>query len=119
MRVVQVADFMSSKQFRLIRSLLHFNNNENLADRFFKMYQGETTFTSHHTQLSQEESELLVSSNRILALPWKDNKNVTLLCSDADVEPIGHVKRYDRSTKKVQVACPNVIKQYNSKMGGR
>ena len=40
MRVAQVADFMSSKRFRLIRSLLPFNNNENLAgttDRYFKI----------------------------------------------------------------------------------
>ena len=39
-RVPQVADVMSSKQFKLIRSLLHFNNDENLAcstDRFFKI----------------------------------------------------------------------------------
>ena len=32
------------------------------------MYQGETTFTSHHTQLCQEESELLVSSKTVLVL---------------------------------------------------
>ena len=34
------------------------------------MYQGETTFTSHHTQLYQEESEseLFVSSKTVLVL---------------------------------------------------
>ena len=264
-RCMQVADFMSSKRFRLIRSLLHFNNNDNLpgtTDRFFKirpliasvtrqflqvkatptqsidevmvaykgtragnlrqyiqtkpdkwgmklfcrasidgfihdilMYQGETTFTSHHTQLSPEESEMLISSktvvalaktlqnptqtaiyadnfftsiglveylqqkigcryvgtarenrigraplisskqldkkavprgdydycssNGILALRWKDNKNVTVLSSDAGVEPVQKVKRYDRnSKKKVEVKCPSVIKEYNGKMGG-
>ena len=264
-RCMQVADFMSSKRFRLIRSLVHFNNNDNIAgvtDRFFKvrpliasitrqflqvkatptqsidevmvsykgtragnlrqyiqtkpdkwgmklfcrasvdgfihdilMYQGETTFTSHHTQLSPEESEMLVSSktvvvlaktlenpkdtaiyadnfftsiglveylkqkvgcryvgtarqnrighaplisskemdkkthprgdynycssNGILALRWKDNKNVTVLSSDAGVEPVQKVKRYDRtSKKKVDVKCPNVIREYNGKMGG-
>ncbi len=39
-RVPHVADAMSSKRFRLIRSLLHFNNNENSTastDRFFKI----------------------------------------------------------------------------------
>ncbi|XP_076043706.1 uncharacterized protein LOC143026814 [Oratosquilla oratoria] len=38
-RVSQVANFMSSKRFRLIKSLLHFNNNDNArssTDRFFK-----------------------------------------------------------------------------------
>ena len=39
-RVPQVADVMSSKRFKLIRSTLHFNNNENLAGstaRFFEI----------------------------------------------------------------------------------
>lgn len=39
-RVAQVADAMFSKRFSLIRSLLHFNNNENVAgsiDSFFKI----------------------------------------------------------------------------------
>ena len=41
-RVMQVAEFMSSKRFRTIRSFLHFNNNENFVagtttDRFFKI----------------------------------------------------------------------------------
>ena len=55
------------------------------------------------------------SSNGTLALRWKDNKNV--LSSDVGAEPIGKVKRYDRNTKKVEVPCPNVIEQYNGKMG--
>ena len=264
-RVPQVAEAMSSKRFRLIRSLLHFNNNENArgnTDRFFKvrplfsavtrqflkvpetptqsvdevmvsykgtragtlrqyiqtkpdkwgyklfcrasidgfihdilMYQGESTFSTHHTQLSPQESLLQVSMktvitlaktlknkaqsaiyadnyftsfrlvkylrdvfgvryvgtarvNRvgqaplktikdmskkgtargeydycsmdgILALRWKDNKNVTVLSSDVGVEPMAKVKRYDRSAKKkVDVPCPRVIKEYNGKMGG-
>ena len=264
-RVPQVADVMSSKRFKLIRSMLHFNNNENLAgstDRFFKIrpmfssivrqfqlvkatptqsvdevmvaykgtragnlrqyiqnkpdkwgyklfcrasidgfihdiliYQGETTFSSHHLQLNEEETNFLVSTktvvvlakslknpsqsaiyadnyftsielveylrdnmgcryvgtarenrighpplmpskemdkktvprgkydyastNGILALRWKDNKNVTLLSSDAGIEPIKKVQRFDKKAKKkVDVPCPDVIKQYNGKMGG-
>lgn len=264
-RVVQVAESMSSKRFKLIRSLLHFNNNENIrgtTDRFFKvrplfaaitrqflkvketptqsidevmvsykgtragtlrqyiqtkpdkwgfklfcrasidgfihdilLYQGDSTFGNHHTQLSPEESEMLVStktvlvlastlkkpsqsaiyadnyftsiqlvehlrdnlgcryvgtarvnrigkaplmttkemdkktvrrgeydyssSNGVLALRWKDNKNVTVLSSDAGIHPLAKVKRYDRTAKKkVEVPCPNVIKEYNGKMGG-
>ena len=264
-RVPQVADIMSSKRFRLIRSLIHFNNNENArasTDRFFKvrpvfnsitkqfqripetrthsidevmvaykgtragnlrqyvqskpdrwgykllcrasidgiihdiiLYQGETTFSSHPTPLTEEESGFLVSSkavitlvktlkkpketaiyadnwftsiglvqylrdnygcryvgtaraNRIgnpplqdakdmekksiargkhdfcsadgiLAMRWKDNKIVTVLSSDAGVEPMKTVLRYDRTAKeKVEVPCPNVIREYNGKMGG-
>ena len=263
-RVAQVADVMSSKRFRLIRSMLHFNNNENIrgsTDRFFKirplfsalvkqfllvkptptqsvdevmvaykgtragnlrqyirskpdkwgyklfcrasidgfihdilMYQGETTFSSHHQELTEEESHLLVSaktvvvlvktlqnlqhkaiyadnfftsielveylkklgcryvgtaqvnrigraplmsmkdmdkktvprgtydyciSDGILAVRWKDNKNVTLLSTDVGVEPLASVKRFDRAAKKkVPVPCPRVIDNYNGKMGG-
>ena len=32
------------------------------------MYQGETTFSNHHTQLSPKESELLFSTNTVLVL---------------------------------------------------
>ena len=264
-RVPQVADVMPSKRFKLLRAMLHFNNNETAhtsTDRFFKvrplfnsitrqfkmipetptqsidevmvaykgtragslrqfvqnkpdrwgykllcrasidgiihdivLYQGETTFSSHPTPLSEEESEYLVSTktvialaktlkkpkqtaiyadnwftsiglvqylrdsygcryvgtartNRIgspplmevkemekkavprgkhdmcsadgiLALRWKDNKVVTVLSSDAGVEPMTKVTRYDRQVKKqVEVPCPNVIHQYNGKMGG-
>ena len=54
-----------------------------------------------------------------MALRWKDNKNVTVLSSDAGVEPVKKVKRYDRNTKKkLDVKCPNVIREYNCKMGG-
>ena len=137
-RVTQVADAMSSKRFRLLRSMLHFNNNESCAsstDRFFKirpvfnslvrqflkvkptptqsvdevmvaykgtragnlrqyiktkpdkwgyklfcrasidgfihdilMYQGEPTFTSHHTQLNEEESAFQVSTKTVIVL---------------------------------------------------
>ena len=264
-RVPQVADVMPSKRFRLMRSLIHFNNNENArstTDRFFKvrplftsitrqfqmvpetptqsvdevmvaykgtragtlrqfvqnkpdrwgykllcrasidgfihdmiLYQGETTFSSHPVALNEEESDFLISTktvitlvktlkkpketaiyadnwftsiglvqylrdhygcryvgtariNRIgdpplqnvremdkkcvprgkhdfcsadgiLALRWKDNKIVTVLSSDAGVEPMKTVLRYDRQAKKkVEVSCPNVIKEYNGKMGG-
>ncbi|XP_066983832.1 piggyBac transposable element-derived protein 3-like [Macrobrachium rosenbergii] len=50
---------------------------------------------------------------------WKDNKVVNMMSIDAGVEPLASVKRYDRDAKeKVDVPCPDVIKQYSSKMGG-
>lgn len=264
-RIPQVADVMPSKRFRLLRSLIHFNNNENQGsstDKFFKirplfssitrqfqkvaetptqsvdevmvaykgtragslrqyiqnkpdkwgyklfcrasidgfihdilLYQGDTTFSSHSTKLSQEESDFKVSnkvvitlaktikkpnesaiyadnwftsiglvehlrghygcryvgtarpnrigypplmsvkdmekkavprgthdscsSDGILAMRWKDNKVVTVLSSDAGVEPVRTVLRYNKEhKKKVEVSCPSVIKEYNGKMGG-
>lgn len=134
-RVPQVADVMSYKRYWLIRSLLHFNNNENAqssTDKFFKirplfssitrrfqnvaetptqsvdevmvphkgiwpgyfsqnkpdkegyklfcrasidgfihdilLYQGKTTFSSHPTELSLEESDFQDSSKIVIAL---------------------------------------------------
>ena len=59
------------------------------------------------------------STDGILALRWKDNKNVTLLSTDAGIEPLKNVQRFDKTAKKkVNVPCPDVIKQYNGKMGG-
>lgn len=59
------------------------------------------------------------STNGVLAMRWKDNKSVTILSSDAGVHPVQSVKRYDQNAKKkIDVPCPNVIKEYNGKMGG-
>ena len=264
-RVPQVADYMSSKRFRLMRARIHFNDNQQAsgtADRFFKvrpvitsitnnflripetphqsvdevmvaykgtragnlrqyiqnkphkwgykffcrasidgiihdilMYQGQTTFTTHPVQLSEEEKSMNMSAKvvltlvqtlkhperksvyadnfftsiglvehlrdiykcryvgtardtrtgnpglkstaemnkkktkrgtldyrsckGVLALKWKDNKVVNLLSTDAGIEPMTTVKRYDRDAhEKIDVPCPDVIKQYNGRMGG-
>lgn len=264
-RVPQVADMMSSKRFRLLRSLLHFNDNDQAVgsnDRFFKirpvfdaitenflsipatteqsvdevmvaykgtragnlrqyiktkpdkwgyklfcrgstdgvihdiiMYQGASTFEARKTSLSQEEQQMNLTSrivisliktlkhpecsviyadnffssielaeylkaryncryvgtareNRvgnpdltptkqmngnkiprgtldyrstsgIIVLKWKDNKVVNIISSDAGVEPMSTVKRYDKTERaKKEVPCPDVIKKYNCRMGG-
>ena len=159
------------------------------------MYQGETTFASHHTRLSEEEMDMSVTSKFVISLVktihdprhaavyadnyftsiglakflrssygcryvgtarenrvghpplksvkdmgkkstprgtldycssdgivvarWKDNSVVTILSTDAGVEPIGSVERYDRAAKKkVPIPCPSVIEKYNGRMGG-
>ena len=59
------------------------------------------------------------SLDGILALKWKDNKVVTILSSGAGVGPMSTVSRYDKQSKsKKDVSCLNVMKCYNSKMGG-
>ncbi|KAK3885604.1 hypothetical protein Pcinc_010195 [Petrolisthes cinctipes] len=60
-----------------------------------------------------------VSCNGVLAMCWKDNKQVTVLSSDAGVEPLSTAKRWNKDTRKeVEVQCPAVIKEYNRKMRG-
>ena len=59
------------------------------------------------------------SCDGVLALKWKDNKVVTILSTDAGIEPLSTMKRYDKDAReKVDVECPDVIKQYNGRMGG-
>ncbi|KAK4320953.1 hypothetical protein Pmani_008208 [Petrolisthes manimaculis] len=59
------------------------------------------------------------STNGILAASCMDNKVVTLLSSDAGIEPKSSVQRYDRKNKdKKEVTCPDVIKKYNRRIGG-
>ena len=59
------------------------------------------------------------SCDGLLVCRWKDNKVVTLLSTDAGVEPEATVTRYDREAKeKKSMKCPNVVKQYNGRMGG-
>ena len=59
------------------------------------------------------------STSGILVARWKDNKVVTMVSTDSGIDPMGTVKRYDRAEKKkIDVACPDVIKKYNGRMGG-
>ncbi|KAK4311486.1 hypothetical protein Pmani_017035 [Petrolisthes manimaculis] len=223
-RVSQVTHYMTSRRFKQIRTLLHFNNNEyekSSTDRFYKvrplftnitqqflqvkatpiqiidevivgykgtmagnlrhympdkldkfgyklfcrassdgfihdivMYQGLTTFSNHPVDLSQDEQQQVmssklilvlvktiqdlknttiyadnyftsiqlveflmakyecryvgtargtldyVSSNGILAMCWKDNKQITILSSDVGVEPISTTKRWNKDTRE-------------------
>lgn len=60
-----------------------------------------------------------VSCNGVLAMCWKDNKQVNVLSSDAGIHPLSVAKRWDKEArKKVDIPCPTVIKEYNGKMGG-
>ena len=42
-----------------------------------------------------------------------------MITNDVGVEPINQIERYDKETKRnIMVNCPNVIRSYNSHMGG-
>lgn len=50
---------------------------------------------------------------------WNDNSIVTVASNIFSVEPLANTKRYNRKERKdVQILQPNLIKQYNSYMGG-
>ncbi|XP_065323148.1 piggyBac transposable element-derived protein 3-like [Gordionus sp. m RMFG-2023] len=55
----------------------------------------------------------------ITSLVWKDNKTVTFLSTLYGKLPQSHIERYYRKTKKrLNIACPMLVKQYNKHMGG-
>ena len=64
--------------------------------------------------------ETTLSNNvEVRAIKWFDNRGVMLVSTYAGIEPLGQISRYDRVAKrKIDIACPDVIKIYNKSMGG-
>ncbi len=59
------------------------------------------------------------TESEIIAACWHDNGIVTVASSEYGVSPVVKAERYMASQKKrVKVPMPNVIHQYNQKMGG-
>jgi len=101
-----------------------------LLDKYNCMYTGTARETRIHRPDLRPTSEMnkrnvargamdFKSCNGVLAVKWKDNKVVTMLSTATGVHPIGTVQRYDKIAKcKKDIPCPNVVKAYNSNMGG-
>ena len=61
----------------------------------------------------------LDENSNMIAVRWFDNKSVNLVSSYAGIEPVGNVRRYDRSLKEhIIVQQPYIVKVYNEYMGG-
>ena len=61
----------------------------------------------------------LDKTSNTIAVRWFDNKAVNLVSSYAGIEPVGTVRRYDRSLRQhVIVPQPHIVKVYNQYMGG-
>ncbi|XP_040067151.1 piggyBac transposable element-derived protein 3-like [Ixodes scapularis] len=59
------------------------------------------------------------NAKRLAVVRWFDRKAVTLVSNFVSVEPVGHVKRYDRKAKvHIDVPRPDIVAVYNSFMGG-
>lgn len=64
-------------------------------------------------------SQVVCNKNRLSVVRWNDNKPVTLISSYVGVEPVEKMKRYCKETKsKIDVDCPQIVKEYNKHMGG-
>lgn len=64
-------------------------------------------------------SQVVCNNNKLAVVRWNDNKCVTLISSYTNSEPVQKIKRYSKDAKrKVDMDCPNVVKNYNKHMGG-
>lgn len=52
-------------------------------------------------------------------IQWQDNKLVLLASSYVGAEPISSIERYNKNEhKKISIPCPQIVKHYNTYMGG-
>lgn len=59
------------------------------------------------------------NSNRNVVIKWYDNKSVILCSSYIASNPVETIQRYSKvGGGKVQIVCPQLVKHYNSHMGG-
>ncbi|CAG4969354.1 unnamed protein product [Parnassius apollo] len=64
-------------------------------------------------------AQVVCDKNRLAIVRWNDNKAVTLISSYVGAEPVEKIKRYCKDSKnKVDVDCPQIVKDYNKHMGG-
>lgn len=73
-------------------------------------------------QLKRGESQefmLTEHNSSISVVKWKDTKCVTTISTISGINPACTVDRWcKQEKKKLKIDCPNVIKDYNSHMGG-
>lgn len=68
---------------------------------------------------TMEEWQSSGEGSQLAAIKWFDNKGVTMLSTFAGSQPLHTAKRYDRKVKKVvEIPQPNIVKLYNTNMGG-
>ena len=66
-----------------------------------------------------EERKVSDKNSEITYVKWLNSKNVHLVSTFARVHPVMKVKRYDKKSKtKIDVALPDIVRHYNSSMGG-
>lgn len=62
---------------------------------------------------------MLDKSSNVIVVGWKDNKVVTLASNTVGVQPMGTAARWSRSEgQRMNISQPNIVRMYNSIMGG-
>lgn len=68
---------------------------------------------------SSLEMTTRIENIEIANVAWRDNKVVNLISDFVGTNPIQSVHRFDKKLgKKMSIDCPNIVKEYNSCMGG-
>ncbi|KAH9632632.1 hypothetical protein HF086_004750 [Spodoptera exigua] len=63
--------------------------------------------------------QVVCNKNKLSVVKWHDNKSVILAGSYVDSFPMETITRYSKETKsKIDIPCPQIVKHYNSHMGG-
>lgn len=63
--------------------------------------------------------QMVDNNSKLCVVKWADNKCVTLVSSYVDGSTTSNVQRYSRiDKKKIDVPCPEIVKEYNKHMGG-
>ncbi|KOB75618.1 Uncharacterized protein OBRU01_06358, partial [Operophtera brumata] len=137
LRYPLIADVMTLKKYEQIRFFFYFVDNTDMNDdRYFKTIKEKPAtvffdnfFTSleliHHLRNEYGIFSLgTVKSNRLrgcetLLLSDKAFAKKGRASSYVDTHPKEKIKRYSKETKsRVDVECPQIVKQYNAHMGG-
>lgn len=72
-----------------------------------------------HGRGSHDEWETQVEDTKITAVKWMDKRSVHLASSFLNSSPMDKCLRYEKKLKeKVEVSRPNIVKEYNTHMGG-
>lgn len=128
---------------RLCQSLPHNKNHKLFMDNWFTSYQLLSDLKSHgilacgtvrlarmKCNILKNEKELKSEgrgsfdyatdqNKNIIVANWYDNKTVHIASNYTGIYPIGVVKRWSTTEKKyIDVDRPDIIKEYNSYMGG-
>lgn len=60
-----------------------------------------------------------IENIEVANVTWRDSKAVNLISNYVGTNPMQTVQRFDKKlNKKITIDCPNIIKEYNSCMGG-
>ncbi|KAF9422075.1 hypothetical protein HW555_002096, partial [Spodoptera exigua] len=105
-RYAKVGDIMSLKRYQQVRRYLHFvDNNMDDGDKYYKV----------RPVVEQIRQNCLKQQKKVT----KFSIDEMMIASFVASEPVEKIRRYCKDAKcKIDVQCPQIVRQYNKHMGG-